>query len=88
MPRYFFHFTDGRQQFTDSTGVELPSIEAMRQHAMQQIRELRDAIPSVKLQNWSHWKIVVVDNVGNTAYKIGFDFTLLDNPLMRQRNLA
>jgi len=32
MPRYFFHFTDGREQFTDSTGVELSGIGAM-QHA-------------------------------------------------------
>ena len=28
MPRYFFHFTNGRQTFTDSTGVELPGVAA------------------------------------------------------------
>ena len=75
MPRYFFHFTDGRQQFTDSTGVELPGIAAMQQHAAEKIRELREAMPGVKLQNWSNWKIIAADGVGNTLYEIGFDPT-------------
>ena len=76
MPRYFFHFTDGRQQFTNSTGVELPGIAAMQLHAAEKIRELREAMPGVKLQNWSNWKIIAADGVGNTLYEIGFDPTL------------
>ena len=85
MPRYFFHFTDGRQKFTDSTGVELPGIGAMRQHAAQQIRDLRGVLPGVKLQDWLGWKIIAVDSIGNTVYEIGFDFTPPDDPEMRQR---
>ena len=77
MPRYFFHFTDGRQQFSDSTGVELPGIPAMRQHATEKIRELREAMPGVKLQNWRDWKIIATDGVGNTLFEIGFDPTSL-----------
>jgi hypothetical protein len=77
MPRYFFHFTDDHQQFTDSTGVELPGIAGMRQHAAEKIRELREAMPGVKLQNWSNWKIIAADGVGNTLYEIGFDSTPL-----------
>jgi hypothetical protein len=75
MPRYFFHFTDGRQKFTDTTGVVLPSIGAMRQHAAQQIHELCGVMPAETLQNWLGWKIIAVDSVGNTVYEIGFDFT-------------
>jgi len=88
MPRYFFQFTDGRQRFTDSTGVELPSILAVRQHAARQIRELRGLIPDVNLQNWLGWKIIAVDSIGNPVYEIGFDFTQLADPKMRQRNFV
>jgi Domain of unknown function (DUF6894) len=85
MPRYFFHFTNGRQKFTDSAGVELPGIGATRQHAAQKIRELRDVMPGVKLQNWLDWKIIAVDSIGNTVHEIGFDFAPLDDPEVRRR---
>jgi hypothetical protein len=85
MPRYFFHFTNGRQNFPDSTGVELPGIAAMRQHATEQILQLRSVMPGVKLQNWLGWKITVVDNVGNTVYEVGFDSAALE---MRPHNFA
>jgi len=73
MPRYFFHFTDGRRTFTDAAGVELPGIAAMRQHAVAQIRELRAAMSEPKLQNWSSWKIIADDGTGDSVYEIGFD---------------
>jgi len=73
MPRYFFHLTDGRRQFTDSAGVELPGIWAMRQHAAKQIRELRGAMPETNLQDWTGWKIIAADNIGNTLFEVGFD---------------
>ncbi|HXZ21272.1 MAG TPA: hypothetical protein VEH78_00740 [Pseudolabrys sp.] len=77
MPRYFFHFTDGRRKFTDSTGVELPGTAAVRQHAVEQIRELRGAMSEVKLQKWLGWKIIADDSAGNTVFEIDFDFTSL-----------
>ncbi len=85
MPRYFFHFTNDRQKFTDSAGVELPGIAAARQHATQQIHQLRAVMPGVKVQNWLGWKIVAVDNVGNTVYEVGFDFA---PPEKRASNFA
>ena len=61
----------------------------MRQHATEQIRQLRSVTPGgVKLQNWLGWKIIAADNVGNTVYEIGFDFASLDDPEMRQRDFA
>ncbi|MGA8934126.1 MAG: hypothetical protein WB522_07650 [Pseudolabrys sp.] len=88
MPRYFFHFTDGRRTFTDVAGVELSGVAAMRQYAAEEIRRLRSAMPDVKVQNWLDWKIIAVDSVGNTVYEVGFDFTPLNSPELRQRNLA
>ena len=85
MPRYFFHFTNGRQTFTDSTGVELAGVAAARQHATQQIHQLRNVMPGVKLQNWLGWKIVAIDKVGNTVYEVGFDFAA---PVTRANTFA
>jgi hypothetical protein len=73
VPRYFFHFTDGRRTFTDAAGVDLPGVAAMRQHAAEQIRELRRAMSEPKRQNWSSWKIIAADGFGNSVYEIGFD---------------
>ena len=84
MPRYFFHFTNGRM-FTDLTGVELPGVAAARQHATQQIHQLCNVMPGVKLQNWLGWKIVAVDKVGNTVYEVDFDFAA---PVTRANTFA
>ncbi len=87
MPRYFFHFTDGRRTFTDVVGVELSGVAAMRQYAAEELRRLRSVMPDEKLQNWLGWKIIAVDSVGNTIYEVGFDVTL-NNPEVRQPNFA
>jgi len=71
MPRYFFHLTDGTIELTDSTGVELPGIASMRQHATEQIRKLSDAVPKHKIAIWSKWKIIAVDSTGNKVFEIG-----------------
>ena len=83
MSLYFFHFTDGHRQFTDSVGVDLTGIAAAKLHAAEKIRGLQDAMPGVKLQNWLGWKIIAVDTVGNTVYEIGFDPTRLRDAKMR-----
>jgi hypothetical protein len=72
MARYFFHFSDGRRTFTDSTGVELAGIASARQHAGEQVREMRSAMPERAL-DWSGWKMVVVDAGGKTVFELGFD---------------
>lgn len=71
MPRYFFHLTDGTIEFTNSTGIELPGIASMRQHATEQIRKLSDAIPKHTIAIWSKWKIIAVDSAGNKVVEIG-----------------
>jgi len=73
MPRYFFHFSDGKRTFTDSIGVELTSIAAARTQAGQQIREMRDGMSEQGISDWSIWKMTVVDLGGKTVFEIGFD---------------
>ncbi len=73
MPRYFFHFSDGKRTFSDATGSELTGIAAARAHAVGQIREMKDAQSERGIQNWSKWKMVVADDKGKTIVQIGFD---------------
>jgi Domain of unknown function (DUF6894) len=73
MPRYFFHFSDGKRTFTDSTGIEFTGIAAARAHATEQIREMKIALSERALQNWSGWKMIIVNADGKTIFEIGFD---------------
>lgn len=75
MPRYFFHFSDGKHTFTDAAGVELNGIAAARAHATAQIREMRGAQSEFALQNWATWKMIVVDAKGKTIVEVGFDLS-------------
>ena len=72
MPLYFFHFSDGKRTFTDSTGVELTGIAAVRERATAQIREMKGALSERTLQSWSGWKMIVVNAEGKTVFEIGF----------------
>ena len=73
MPRYFFHFSDGKRTFTDSVGIELPGIAAARSQVITQIREMRGILSERTLQDWSGWVMTIVDEKGKTRFKIGFD---------------
>ena len=79
MPRYFFHFGDGKHTFTDSMGIELPGIVAARKHAASQIRDMRATLPKGRLQDWAGWTMTAVDTTGNTLFDLGFD--LISRPL-------
>jgi Domain of unknown function (DUF6894) len=72
MARYFFHFSDGKRTFTDTTGVDLAGIAPARQHAGEQIRDMRCATPERAL-DWSGWKMVIADADGKTVFELGFD---------------
>ena len=51
MPRYFFHFSDGKHTVTDAAGVELNGIAAARARTTAQIRQMRGAQSERTLQN-------------------------------------
>lgn len=73
VPRYFFHFSDGKRQFTDNTGVELSGLSVARTHAVQQVRELKAAMCDPHIQDLSGWTMSVSDASGKSVFTIGFD---------------
>lgn len=73
MPRYFFHFTDGRRVFGDSDGQELPGLHAARAHATRQVRDLKAAMCDPHIQDLSGWSMTVTDMQGRTVFALGFD---------------
>ena len=73
MPRFYFHFSDGKRRFSDSTGHELDGIAAARRHAIRQVRELKAAMYAPAIQDLSGWLITVVDGGGRTVLELDFD---------------
>jgi hypothetical protein len=76
MPRYYFHFSDGKRTFTDSTGIELTGIAAARSQVTAQMRNMQSGLSKRTLQDWSGWKMIVVDEKGKTVLEVGFGFDL------------
>jgi hypothetical protein len=75
IPRYFFHFSDGKRTFTDWIGAEFIGIAAARSEATAQIRDMRATLPGGRLQDWAGWMMIVIDAKGKTVYEVGFDLT-------------
>ena len=73
MPRYFFHFPDGKRRFTDSTGFELTGLPAASAHALVQARDLRSVLTEPRIQEWAAWKLIVTDTNQATVLELGFD---------------
>lgn len=72
VPRYFFHFSDGKRRFSDATGHELPGISAARLHAVKQVRELKAAMCDPGIQDLSGWTMTVVDADDKVVFETGF----------------
>lgn len=73
MPRFYFHFGDGKRQFTDNVGFELSGLAAARKHAAQQVRELKAAMCDPSIQDLSGWSVSVADGKGDVVFALGFD---------------
>jgi len=76
VPRYFFHFSDGKRRFSDIVGRELHGLAAARKHAVEQVRELKLAMCDPHIQDLSGWSMTVADARGGTVFEIGFDLNL------------
>lgn len=72
VPRYFFHFSDGKRRFSDTTGHVLSGIAAARVHAVKQVRELKAAMCDPGIQDLSGWTMTVADADDNTVFETGF----------------
>ncbi|MCF8478685.1 MAG: hypothetical protein K9G60_16780 [Pseudolabrys sp.] len=73
MPRFYFHFSDGKRRFSDETGYELSGMAAARAHAVSQVRDLKAAMCDPGIQDLSGWTMTVLDASENTVFEIGFD---------------
>ena len=73
MPRYFFHFSDGKRLFSDDVGQELRGLAAAREYAVAQVRELKGAMCDPHIQDLSGWTMTVADLSGKRVFEIGFD---------------
>ncbi len=73
MPRYFFHFSDGKRQFTDPSGQELSGMVAARAYATKHARELKAAICEPHIQDLTGWTMTVVDANGKVVFHTSFD---------------
>lgn len=76
MPRYYFHFGDGKRTFTDAHGVELSGLAAVRNETCRQIRDMKAAqLESGCHARWSEWAVSVEDQQGRCVLTMGFDMT-------------
>jgi hypothetical protein len=73
VPRYFFHFSDGKRQFTDDTGEELSGMAAARAHATRHVRNLKAAMCAPNIQDLAGWTMTVVDAGGKPVIELSFD---------------
>ena len=73
MPRYFFHFSDGKRQFTDDTGVELSGMAAVRAHANNHVRDLKAAMCDPYIQDLTGWTLTVADAGGKKVLELAFE---------------
>jgi hypothetical protein len=73
VPRYFFHFSDGKRQFTDGVGIEFYGVAAARTHAVRHVRELKAAMCLPQIQDLSGWTMTVADAGGRVVFEIDFD---------------
>lgn len=76
MPRYFFHFSDGKRRFSDAQGHELSGMAAARTHAITQVRDIKAAISSPGIQDLRGWSMTVVDAGGHTVFETSFDLKM------------
>jgi len=73
MPRYYFHFSDGKHFFSDSVGLELAGLADVRDRVVKQIRTVKSSQSEHHILDWSDWKMSVVDANGSLVLEVGFD---------------
>lgn len=73
MPRYYFHFSDGKRRFSDEAGRELSGMAAARDNAVKQVRDLKAAMCDPGIQDLSGWTMTVEDARKQVVFEVGFD---------------
>jgi len=73
VPRFYFHFSDGKHRFSDTAGSDLVGLQAARAHATAQVRELKAAFCASAIRDLSGYTMTVTDDRGRTVFVLGFD---------------
>jgi len=76
VPHFYFHFSDGKRRFSDTTGREFSGMGAARRHATEQVRELKAAMCAPIIQDLSGWSMTVTDESGRTVIELDFELTV------------
>jgi hypothetical protein len=72
VPRYYFHFSDGKRRFSDEAGRDLSGMAAARDHAVKQVRDLKAAMCDPGIQDLSGWTMTVEDAQAQVVFEVGF----------------
>lgn len=76
MPKFYFHFSDGQRTFSDTLGVDLTGLAALRREAVRQIRDMKATqLESGAHGSWPDWTMTAVDARGTPVLHMGFDLT-------------
>ena len=78
MPRYFFHVRDG-QEYLDTEGSELESLEAARLQSLQVATQLLSGLGS-EFWNGQDWHLHVEDEVGKELFCLYFHAAIKFTP--------
>lgn len=73
MPRFYFHFSDGKRRYSDAAGHELSGLQAARAQAIVQVRELKAALCASSIHDLSGYSMTVTDDRGRSVFVLGFD---------------
>jgi hypothetical protein len=86
VPKFYFHFSDGRRTFSDTQGVDLTGLGALRREAVRQIRDMKAAqLESGVHGSWPDWTVIAVDAGGAPVLHMTFD--LKPKPLPARETL-
>jgi len=72
--RYFFHI-EGMTQSSDSEGLELPDLEAVRSEAIEGVREILSE-SALAGRDRTDWTMLVTDATGKTVFRLPFSEVL------------
>jgi hypothetical protein len=76
VPRYYFHFSDGKRRFSDGQGRDCSGMAAARSHAISQVRDIKAAISDPGIQDLRGWSMTVVDAEDHVVFETSFDLKL------------
>jgi len=70
--RCYFHLVSDHETVPDETGVDVPSLEAARDWALEVIQEVSPKAGPAH-DSWAGWNVMITDTAGTALYTISLD---------------